>query len=247
MPPAVTFSLLAALLGVVLLAAGLLTLKGSGARMRMARRLAGAREVRVGALHDAGEPPERAVRVVGRVRCADPLVSERDERLVAVHRSVEVQTRSGWRSIERLHETRSFELWDHDGALTVDPAEAAEPLVAIPHVWIGSPDELDESYQPAVARLSAQLGPLSRARAETRMISVVDRLLVLARVERDANGIHLAPPPGGYVLSALELDDAMRLLGGPRRRWLPVAVLATLTGALLVIIGLAGALLLRLA
>jgi len=30
----------------------------------------------------------------------------------------------------------------------------------------------------------------------------------------------VAPPPGGYLLSSLELDDAMRLLGGRRPRLL---------------------------
>ena len=242
MPPALIVSLLAALLGLALLAGGLVTLRGSGARMRMARRLGGAREMKVGTLLDATQPPARPVRVAGRVRCADPLVSDEDERLVAWHRDVEVRTRDGWRSIEHRRETRSFELWDHDGALTVDPAQAAEPLVAIPHTWHGAPADLDETYQPAIARLEAQAGPITAARAETRMISVIDRLLVLARVERDGAGMRLRPPPGGYVISTMELEEAMRLLGGPRRRWLPVAVLATLGGALLMVIGLAAAL-----
>lgn len=242
MPPALIVSLLAALVGLALLVGGLLTLRGSGARIRMARRLGGAREMKVGTLLDATQPPARPVRVAGRVRCADPLVSDEDERLVAWHRDVEVRTRNGWRSIEHRRETRSFELWDHDGALTVDPAQAAEPLVAIPHAWHGAPADLDETYQPAIARLEAQAGPITAARAETRMISVIDRLLVLARVERDGAGMRLRPPPGGYVISTMELEEAMRLLGGPRRRWLPVAVLATLGGALLMVIGLAAAL-----
>jgi hypothetical protein len=245
MPPALIVSLLAALLGILLLATGLLTLHVSGARMRMARRLAGARELKVGSLLDGTEPPQRPVRLVGRIRCADPMITERDERLVAWHRDVEVRTRKGWRSIEHRRETRSFELWDHDGALTLDPAEAAEPLVAIPHRWSGAPADLDQTYQPAIARLEAQAGPITAARAETRMISVVDRLLVLASVERDGANLRLRPPSGGYVVSAMELDEAMRLLGGPRRRWLPAAVAAVVAGALLVLIGLAGALLLR--
>lgn len=242
MPPALVVSLLAALLGLALVVGGLLAVRGSGARIRMARRLGGAREMKVGTLLDATQPPARPVRVAGRVRCADPLVSDEDERLVAWHRDVEVRTRDGWRSIEHRRETRSFELWDHDGALTVEPAQAAEPLIAIPHAWHGMPGDLDETYQPAIARLETQAGPITAARAETRMISVIDRLLVLSRVERDAAGVHLRPPPGGYVISAMELDEAMRLLGGPQRRWLPVAVLATLCGALLTIIGLAAAL-----
>lgn len=125
----------------------------------------------------------------------------------------------GWRSIERLRETRSFELWDHDGSLQVDPAQAAEPLIVLPHVWSGSVEALDETYGQALARVTAEQGPPASARATTRMVSIVDRLLVLAAVIRDAEGrVALAPPRGGYVVSALELDDAMRLLGGPQPR-----------------------------
>lgn len=223
MPAATTIPLWLALLGLLLLTGGLALVRSSGARLGMARRLAGARQVRVGELHDltAADPlPRRPVRVLGRVRCTEPIVTGEDERLVALHRDVEVALpRGGWRSIERLRETRSFELWDHDGSLTVDPASAAEPLVVLPHVWTGAASELDESYAPALARLAAEQDRPQDARATTRMVSVIDRLLVLATVRRDDAGrIGLAPPPGGYVVTSLELDDAMRLLGGPQPR-----------------------------
>jgi len=140
----------------------------------------------------------------------------------------------GWRSIERLRETRSFELWDHDGSLQVDPAQAAEPLVVLPHVWTGPIDELDDSYSPALARVTAEQGPPRGARATTRMVSVVDRLLVLARVGRNDEGrVVLAPPAGGFILSALDLDDAMRRLGGPHPRRLLAGAVAMAVAALL--------------
>lgn len=213
------------LAGVLLLGAGLLLVRRSGARPTMGRRLAGARQLRVGELLDLGpaDPlPARPVRVLGRIRCADPIVTSQDDRLVAFHRDVEVVTPDGaWRSIERLRETRSFELWDHDGSLTVDPAQAAEPLIVLPHVWSGLADELEASYGPALERVTQERGRPTAARATTRMVSIVDRLLLLAFVRRDAEGrIGLAPPPGGYLLSSLELDDAMRLLGGPHPRLL---------------------------
>jgi hypothetical protein len=180
------------------------------------------------------------VRVVGRIRCADPIVTSQDDRLVAFHRDVEVATSRGWRSIERLRETRSFELWDHDGSLHLDPAQAAEPLVVLPHVWSGPVEDLDESYAEALARVAAEQGPPTGGRAATRMVSVVDRLLVLARVTRDADGrIALAPPSGGYVISSLELEDAMRLLGGPH----PRLMLAGTASVAVSIVALAAALL----
>jgi hypothetical protein len=223
MPPSLMLPAWFALGGLVLLGVGLVLIRRSGARPAIGRRLAGARQLRVGQLLDLapGDPlPERPVRVIGRIRCSEPIITSQDDRLVAFHRDVEVATpRGGWRSIERVRESRSFELWDHDGSLQVDLAQAAEPLVVLPHVWAGSVETLDETYSGALARVAAEQGPPVRARSTTRMVSIVDRLLLLATVRRDANGrVALAPPRGGYVLSALELDDAMRLLGGPHPR-----------------------------
>ncbi|HEX6656150.1 MAG TPA: hypothetical protein VF153_08075, partial [Candidatus Limnocylindria bacterium] len=141
--------------GAALVVAGLLAVRASGAQSRLARQLAGARQVRVGDLLGADELPARPVRVIGRIRCPDPIVTERDDHLVAFHRDVQVKPPGGaWRSIERIRETRGFELWDHDGSLPVDPSAAAEPLVVLPHVWRGTTDELTQpSHLAAVARL----------------------------------------------------------------------------------------------
>jgi len=231
MPAALSVPLALAVAGVLLLAAGWMTIRSAGARPGLGRRLAGAREVRVGKLHDinvARSLPGRPVRVVGRVRCADPIVTPQGDRLVAFHRNVEVELpHTGWQSIERLRDTRSFELWDHDGWLTVDPATAAEPLVVIPHVWEGAAAELDAGFQPAVSRLATEGRSVMKARSVTRMLNVVDRLLVLAEVRGVAEGrTELVPPGGGYVISSLDLDAAMRILGGGR----PVVLLAGMAG-----------------
>jgi hypothetical protein len=213
------FAAIALLAAALLVAAGLAAIRISGAQPGIARRLAGAREVRLGDLLSDGELPRRPVRVAGRIRCPDPILTRRDERLVALHRDVQVKPpRGAWRSIERIRESRGFELWDHDGSLALDPGHAAEPLIVIPHVWHGTTAELeDSSHLAAVTRLGAgeEAWP---ARSVTRMVSVVDRLLVLASVMRAADGqVQLSPPSGGYLISGLELDDAMRLLGGQRR------------------------------
>jgi hypothetical protein len=234
MPPILVFALAA----VVLFAGGIFAIRASGARPGMARRLAGAREVRVGDLLDTQLPPNRPVRVAGRIRCPDPIVTETDDRLVAFHRDVQVKPPGGpWRTIERIREARGFELWDHDGSLGMDPALAAEPLVVIPHVWRGSSRELtNDAYRSALARLGAD-GAAWPARSVTRMVSVVERLLVLASVQHVEAGVVLAPPPGGYVISGLELDDAMRLLGG-HRQWLLLGGYAAIAmGALVAVAG----------
>jgi hypothetical protein len=242
-PPLVIPALVVALVGGLLLLGAAVALRRSRAQIGLARRLGGARAFKVGDLFDLDPLPSRPIRVSGRVRCSDPLVTERDERLVAFHRDVEIEVAPGsWRSIQHVRETRSFQLWDHNGSITVDPARAREPLVSIPQVWIGSPDELDETFQPAIARLAAEHGTPRRARAETRSLSVVDRLLVLAVARRDGDRPVLEPPRGGFVMSSLELDEAMRLLGGPRRHWLVPLVVAGTLGAILLVGGAATAL-----
>lgn len=232
----------------VLLAAGLLLVAGcaaliriGGAQASLARRLAGPAEVKVGRLLDADELPQRPVRVVGRIRCRDPLNAGDGERLVAYHRDVEVRIGGRWRSIERLRETRSFDLWDHDGSVPVDPARAAEPLITIPKVWRGSPAELEEPHASAVARLAERHGPATEARAVTRTVNVTDRLLVIARpMHDDAGRLALEPPEGGFLVSTLDLPDAMRLLGGRHNRLSALAVAGMGVGIAVAAIGLVG-------
>jgi hypothetical protein len=227
--------------GLLLVAACAALIRLGGAQAALARRLAGPAEVKVGRLLDAGELPARPVRVVGRIRCRDPLNAGDGERLVAYHRDVEVRVGGRWRSVERMRETRSFDLWDHDGSVSIDPARAADPLITIPKVWRGSPDELEEPHASAVARLAERHGPATAARAVTRTINVTDRLLVVAQPVRDAAGrISLDPPEGGYLVSTLDLPDAMRVLGGRHNRLSALAVGGIGIGIALAAIGLVG-------
>lgn len=247
MPPLTLLASACALVGGTLLAAGAVWMRTIGANVTMGRRLAGAREIPVGEASRLSSTPPRPVRVSGRVRCRDPLIAPDGERLVAFHRDIDIRTPRGeWRVIERLRETRSFELWDHSGSMTIDPGQAAEPLITIPLVWEGRPDELGEELAGAVARVTREVGPPTAARAVTRTISEVDRVQVLARVRADATRTAvLEPPGGGFLISALELDAAMRLLGGQHRRQLGIAIGVLAVGAVAFVAGiLAGVLLL---
>jgi hypothetical protein len=222
-------------------AASVLALRLAQARPGIGRRLAGPPEVKVGTLLGDGDLPTRAVRVSGRIRCREPLDAGDGERLVAFHRDVEVRAGGSWRSIERLRETRSFELWDHDGSLGLDPARAAEPLITIPQVWRGSPDALEEPHASSAARIGDRYGAVTEARAVTRTINVIDRLLVLARPVRGADGrVRLDPPEGGYLITNLALGDAMRVLGGRHRRAAVAGVIGLAVAVALLAVGLVG-------
>lgn len=223
----------------VVLLAGL-GLRAAGPDLRTARRLAAPAEVRVGALLDGSHPRVRTVRVSGRIRCRDPLHAGGGERLVVYHRDVEVLLDGiGWRSLERVREARSFELWDHDGSLTIDPSTVAEPLLTIPSVWRGDVAAMSEPHTSAVRQLESRHGPARGARATTRTINVTDRLLVLARIsQRPGRRVELQPPDGGYLITNLALDDVMRLLGGRNRPLMLASVSGIAVGAIVAIGGL---------
>jgi hypothetical protein len=239
MPLPLAFALVA-VLGALIAAAGFAVLHLIGAQLRLARRLAGARELSVAEILSLPSTPPRAVRVRGRVRTSDPIISSADgEPLVALHRDVAVwQVGSGWRTIERLRLTRSFELWDHAGSLSVDPGAAAEPLVTIPLVWEGSTEELGDAHSAAIARLAGGNGQPAPARSVTRTIGVADTLLVLAEVRIGDDGTaSLAPPIGGYIISSLALDEGMRVLGGRRRALLAAALIGLIGGSAVALVG----------
>jgi hypothetical protein len=226
--------------GSVLAAAGLLAIRSSGAEMRLARRFAGARSYRVADVLRLAAPPGRPVRVAGRIRCPDPIRTSGGERLVLLHRDVEVRVPGiGWVLVERLRQARAFDLWDHAGAVPVAPDVVAEPLIVIPDRWHGQPAELPAELVPAVREVAGhRAAEPDAARAETRRVSVVDRLELLAEVDRDGQGAtSLRPPRGGLVVSNLELDAAMRLLGGPRRRRLLAGSAAVAIGLVLIVAG----------
>ena len=244
MPPITALLASLALLGALLVVGGATWMRAMGADPARARRLAGARGMAVADVLDLTEAPARPVRISGRIRCADPLVTPDDERLVAYHRDVAVRLPGArWRTIERLRETRSFELWDHAGSLGLDPADAAEPLITIPLVWEGGPDELVDPHAIAVDRLTEQLGALpTAARAVTRTISVVDPLLVLAEVRIGPNGTASGTTRRRLSHLVAGARRAMRVLGGPRRRLLVVAMGTLAGGAVLLAGGLLGVL-----
>lgn len=217
----IPFLLLA--LAVAATGAGALLVRWSGADTRAGRRLAGARAMSLPELHEAARGdalPRFAVRLEGRVRCADPIRGPDGERLALLHRDVEVELeRGGWRTIERFRDARPIDLWQRTVSVPLDLGQVAEPLVTIPHLWEGQADELDASHRPAVERLAAEYGRPLRARATTRRVMLVDELIVLAVPARDPGGaLRLEPPQGGYLASTVDLDVAMRLLAGPHRR-----------------------------
>jgi hypothetical protein len=238
--PATPFLVLL-VLGGLAVALGAILVRSSGADTGAGRRLAGAPGI---ALRDLVERAERdqlprtPVRIEGRVRCGNPLTGENGDPLALVHRDVEVQDAGGrWRPVERLRDARVIDLWERSASVQLDLTQIAEPLIAIPRVWEGAPAEIGPSLQPAVARIAAEGGTPRAARSTTRQVMLVDHLIVLVDTARDAAGhLRLEPPPGGYLVSTVELDVAMRLLAGPNRSRMLAGFGVVAAGAILVLL-----------
>jgi hypothetical protein len=225
--------------------AGSLLVRLSGADWRTARRLAGAPITTVEdatTAARAGNGSNRPVQLRGRVRCPDPIITAAGERLAIIHRDVDVRLPSGaWRAIERIRDSRPLELWERRSSIALEPAGIAEPLVTLPQVWQGNTDELPADLQSAITNLAAREGPISEARAITRTISLVDQLIVLGIPGIGADGRPAClPPAGGMIVSNLELDEAMRLLGGEQPRMLTSGLAAAAIGSIMAVIGLVG-------
>jgi len=236
----VTLPIIVLVIGALGIVAGIGLIQASGANTRAGRRLAGARGIALGDLHDLAERdalPRTPVRIEGRVRCANPIVTPPGERVALLHRDLELQSSDGrWRTIERIRDARQVDLWQRSASVRLDLAQVAEPLIAIPLVWEGDPAELSAAVQPAVERVGAEHGPVQRARATTRQVALVDELIVLATAARAADGrLRLHPPPGGYLVTNADLDVAMRLLAGPHRRRM-VAGYALVFGAVVAMV-----------
>lgn len=186
--------------------------------------------------------PPGPVRVEGRVRCANPLVLPSGDRLAALHRDVEVELRDGgWRLIERVRDSRPIDLWERAASVPLDLSALAEPLITIPQVWEGPAEKLGDSYHAALNRLAAEGDPARRARATTRLVTLVDQLIVLAEPEQDGAGrLRLRPPPGGFLVANVELDTAMRLLAGPQRTRLLTGYAVGAIGVAAVVAGTIG-------
>lgn len=241
----IALPILLAVAGLAAAATGAALIRSSGADTRAGRRLAGARAAPIRDLQDMAAQdrlPPGPVRVEGRVRCANPLVLPSGDRLAALHRDVEVELPDGrWRVIERVREDRPVDLWERAASVPLDLSGLAEPLISIPQVWEGPPEELGDSYRAALERLAAEGGPARRARATTRQVTLVDELIVLAVPERDDSGrLRLRPPPGGYLVANVELDTAMRLLAGPRRTRMLTGYAVGAIGAAAVVAGAIG-------
>lgn len=223
--------------GVVALIAAAGVLLSFGSRYRVGRLLAATPKVSVDeAVRLAAEGAPRYVRIDGRLDTAYDFPDEHERPLVYRRRRLQVRKRGQWRSLEDRLEAVPFEIREGLTSIAVDHEVLDQGLVVLPRESTGTAAEIPES-------LPADTPAATPARVRVEQLSSIEHAIVLGvPIQSTAGAMMTAGMGRPLVLTTLEIPEAMRILGGGRRR--PIAVVSLFgTGLALVAIGLVWALL----
>lgn len=225
--------------GLLALLAGLLVARSFGQGGRLGRLIAGTRIVPIADAVELGRTgPVRYVQVAGRIDAEEPFEDAAHRPLVLRISLLETSSERGWIVVDRHREAVPFRVVSEGAELDIDVDALDEGLVVLPREAVGTAGEIPE-------RLPAETPPGNPVRYTIRQVSAVEHAAVLGVPVAAADGrVRMAPGEGKpLILSTLERDEAMRMLGAGRRWRSGIAIALTGGGAIVAAIGLAWALL----
>ncbi len=232
--------------GVLLVAFGLLLSRRADERTRAGQLLAGLSPVtptealRLAALR--GDPsPYLAIK--GSIDAAEIFEDENHRPLVYRRERVSIADEGGWRVIDTAERSLPFVVSDPSSSISIATADLADGLVVVERRWEGSVAELHAAareYQQAeaaslVAAIAAR-DPSRAARVSLEQISSLDRATAAGHL---VDGELRAGAGRPLVVTTLERAEALRLLGSEGRGRLAssTAALAALALGLLLLLG----------
>lgn len=214
------------LAGTACLALGWLVLRGFGEGLRIGRALGGApgRTIEQ-AIEMARRGDRRYIRVQGRIDADDPFPDESGRPLVLRREVVEAREGSGWRTIASARRQVPFVLRDRSAEIEIDSAAVDEGLVVIRRESEGTAGEIADRFDPPV-------DPSLPVRYRIDQISAVEHAYAAGRPMLGADGVVRLGPGDGrpLIVTTLEIDEAMRVLGRGRRRRAQVAAVLFVVG-----------------
>ena len=235
--------------GIAFVALGALLSARLSARLRAGRLLAGlsplepGEALRLAALR-GGDLPYVAIR--GSIDAAEIFEDENHRPLVYRRERVLIADGSSWREIDRAVRSVEFAISDREAAVVVDAAALDDGLIVIERRWEGTAAELHAAAREYGSGASAQLvadlaaaDPSRPALVTLEQVSTLDRA-VGGGALRDGR---LLAGAGGrpLLLTTLEPGEALRVVGGDRRRTLLLGIAPALLSALGVLLAVAGA------
>jgi hypothetical protein len=234
MPP--VLPLILAVCGVAALAGAAAMLRGFGRNLRLAQILASAPEESVAQVAAAADLPDaRYVRARGRIVSDEEFPDELDRPLVYRRRRVELCEGRRWRALEDERLAVPFGIEERGAYLGVDLDALGEGLIVLPRESGGMAGEVPDHVPPGT--------PADRAvRLRVEQISAVEQATVAGVPRRGPDGRPMLTAGAGrpLIVSTLDQDEAMRVLGGGRRARAFVAVGLAAAGLGLVAIAIAG-------
>lgn len=225
------------IVGFAALVVGWLILRSYGPNYRVGRLLAATPEVSLADAHAMAGGPLRYVRVSGRIDAEAEFEDDAHRPLVFRRTRLQLQRGAVWVAFEDRRERVPFAVRDGLESIGVDDAALDAGLVVIPRESVGTAADVVDRVPPGTAAETP-------VRLLVEQISTVEHAIVLGVPGVDENGLPRLSEGLGrpLVLTTLERDEAMRVLtAGERRR--PLAAAACFVGGLLlVVVGLAAAL-----
>ncbi len=234
------------MIGPVLLVTGLaagvlgwLLLERSGLGWRVGRLLSAAphRSLAEAAAIAAGDEPAY-VRLHGRIDSDEEFPADDGKPIVFRRRRLQHRVgRSGWQTFDDERLAVPFALAERGERVVIDSGALGDGLVVVPRESLGTAADLTPD---AVEGALPTLAPDTPVRLRVEQISAVDHATAAGVPTVDARGAVVLGPGLGrpLVLTTLELDEAMRILGSSRRRQLMLSAALLVSTPFLVGLGL---------
>jgi hypothetical protein len=225
--------LLPLLAGLIALVIGAALLASLGPRYRIGRLLAATRAVPVAeAVEMARRGETHYVRVEGRIDSESEFEDAAHRPLVLRLTRLEARKGAAWERLDTTHEGVPFEIRDGLDAIGVDQERLDEGVVVVPRESVGVVGDLGDR---APSTLDAQ----TPARAVVQLVSSVEHAVVLGVPASGPDGRPWLTAAKGrpLILTTLEPDEAMRILGRDATVRIRAAAGCLVAGAALAVLG----------
>ena len=225
--------LLLVAVGAFVIGAGIVVVRSFGPAGRIGRIIAGTRPVPIAAaLAMARSTDARYVRVDGRIDSDEEFEDDAHRPLVLRLSRLELDRGGRWEAIETTREAVPFVVGAGPAAIEVDRDALDEGLVVLPREATGRAADVAD-------RMPAGTAPDLPVRYVIRQVSSVEHAAVLGVpvVGEDGKARMTAGLGRPLILTTLETDEALRLLGGGRRARSALAFCLLGIGALVLTAG----------
>ena len=212
--------------GLVALVVGVLVLRTYGPNYRVGRLLAATRTVSIDEARALAAGPARYVRITGRIDAEDEFEDDAHRPLVFRRTRLQLDVDGRWVDFEDKRERVDFEVREGLDGIAIDDSALDAGLVVVPRESVGTAADVTD-------RVPAGTPATAPVRLWVEQVSSVEHASVLGVPSLDESGEPRMSAGLGrpLILTTLEPDEAMRVLGrGERRR--PLIATVCLLGGL---------------